>query len=319
MMTMSAAAAAADFDLQGHRGARGLAPENTLSGFARALGIGVGTLELDTGVSADGVVVVIHNPRLEPDIARDAMGRWLDESSPPIHTLEVEKIKTYDVGRLNPARRYASRFPDQVPVDGARVPTLAETFELVKRSGNHEVRFNIETKLNPLKPQNAPSPETFVEAILKVVREYGFENRVSIQSFDWQTLKAVQHLAPKVRTSYLTAAQSWANNLRPGEPGPSPWLGGYDIDAFDGSAPAAVKAAGGDIWSSYHREVTADNIERAHELGLLVKVWTVNERDRMETLIDMGVDGIITDYPDILREVMVDRGMPVPPATPVAP
>lgn len=91
------------------------------------------------------------------------------------------------------------------------------------------------------------------------------------------------------------------------------------MDNYDGSAPKAVKAAGGAIWSSYHKEVDAGSVKTAHDLGLLVKVWTVNTRERMEELIDLGVDGIITDYPDVLRRVMIDRGIDVPAPTPVTP
>ena len=100
-------------------------------------------------------------------------------------------------------------------------------------------------------------------------------------------------------------------------PGASPWLGGFDVDDYSGSAPRAIKAAGGDIWSSYHNEVDADSVKLAHQLGLSVKVWTVNDSNRMRELVAIGVDGIITDYPDRLRRVMVDLGLPVPMPTPV--
>jgi glycerophosphoryl diester phosphodiesterase len=114
------------FDLQGHRGARGLMPENTLPGFARALSIGVSTLELDLAVTRDFQVVVIHDPRFEPKIARDANGAWLQQSSPSIHSMTLDTVRTYDVGRLNPASKYAQRYPDQQAVDGSTVPTLGE-------------------------------------------------------------------------------------------------------------------------------------------------------------------------------------------------
>ena len=133
----------------------------------------------------------------------------------------------------------------------------------------------------------------------------------------WQVLQAVQDLAPDVTTSYLTANQRWLNNLQTGMPGPSPWLNGLDIDNFDGNAARAIKAAGGDIWSSYHGEVDADAIKNAHDLGLKVSVWTVNETGRMRELIAMGVDAIITDYPDRLRQVVEQLGLPVPVPTPV--
>lgn len=305
------------FDLQGHRGARGLMPENTLPAFAKALSIGVTTLELDLAVTRDSHVVVIHNPRLEPEIARDANGNWLQKSSPSIHSMTLEAVKSYDVGRLYPASKYAKRYPDQLPVDGTSVPTLSEVFELVNKSGNQLVRFNIEIKTSPENPQLTLAPKAFAQAVLKVIQRYKMESRVAVQSFDWRALQAIQGLTPDITTSYLTANQPWLDNLQIGMPGASPWMNGFDVDNFDGSVPRAIKAAGGAIWSSYHKEVSAKSIKLAHQLGLSVNVWTVNEPGDMRKLIDMGVDGIITDYPDRLRLVLENLGLPVPAPTAV--
>ncbi|MFT4607787.1 MAG: glycerophosphoryl diester phosphodiesterase [Urechidicola sp.] len=308
----SMASTAFCFDLQGHRGARGLLPENSLVGFAKALSIGVSTIELDLAMTQDSQVVVMHNPRFEPEIARDASGNWLTKSSPNIHSMLLDEVQAYDVGRLNPSTRYAQQFENQQPVDGTRVPTLVEVFELVNRSGNHEIGFNIEIKINPEKPELSASPEPFVKAVLKVIDTYRLEQRVSIQSFDWSVLQAVQRQAPSIKTAYLTTSKPWINNLQTDQLGKSPWLGGLDIDDFSGNIPKAIKSAGGDIWSSYHKEVTEESIAEAHQLKLLVNVWTVNEPNRMRELIKMGVDGIITDYPDRLREVLKQSGMAVP-------
>jgi len=305
------------FDLQGHRGARGLMPENTLPAFARALEIGVTTLEMDLAVTRDGEVVVMHNPRFEPEIARDANGDWLRQSSPSVHSMTLAEVKNYDVGRLNPTRRYASRYPEQQAIDGIRVPTLAEVFELVEKSGNRSVRFNIEIKINPDKPQLTLSPPAFARAVIDVVRAHSMESRVVVQSFDWRALQAVQAMAPQLTTSYLTVNQDWLSNLQIGQTGASPWLNSYDVDDFGGSAPRAIKAAGGSIWSSYHEEVSAEAIRLAQELGLSVNVWTVNDPVRMRELIKMGVDGIITDYPDRLRKVLAGFDLSLPLATPV--
>jgi len=307
------------FDLQGHRGARGLMPENTLAAFAKALSIGVDTLELDVGATRDGVIVVTHNPRLEPETTRDQGGQWLEQTGPAIRTLSLKELKTYDVGRLKPGTRYGQRYPDQVAVDGARIPTLAEVLELVRRSGNQRVRLNIETKLQPTEPELFLEPQAFVSALLKVIADHNFMDRVTIQSFDWRTLQETQVQAPAIPTSYLTVQQDWYDNIHTGQAGASPWTAGFDIDAYAGSVPDMVQAAGGRIWSSFHPEVSPENLKRAHDLGLQVKVWTVNDPDRMQALIEMGVDGIITDYPDRLRQVMDKLGMPIPAPTPVSP
>ena len=309
--------AASDFDLQGHRGARGLMPENTLPGFAHALAIGVTTLELDLAVTSDGVVVASHNPRLEPELARYADGRWLQQSSAPIYSMTLQQVKSYDVGRLNPALDYAARFAGQRGFDGIRVPTLDEVFDLARHLGNHSVAFNIEIKTNPERPELTLPPDEFAAAVIDTVHAGQMSARVTIQSFDWRALQAVQRIAPNIVTSYLSVDQRWLSNLQTRVPGPSPWLAGLDIDDFDGSAPRAIKAAGGDIWSPHHREVDADAIKLAHDLGLQVSVWTVNNEERMRELIEMGVDSIITDYPDRLRELLVELGISVPKPTPV--
>lgn len=307
--------AARDFDLQGHRGARGLMPENTLPAFARALEIGVSTLELDLAVTRDREVVVIHNPRFEPALTRDQRGAWLQRSSPSIRSMDLAQVKTYDVGRLNPASKYAGLYPRQQAIDGTRVPTLGEVFDLVRRSGNERVNFNIEIKVNPERPDTTWSPREFARAVLEVVRRHGMQHRVVVQSFDWSALRAVQEMAPNLKTSYLTVGQDWLNNLQAGIPGASPWLGGLDIDDFNGNAARAISAAGGSIWSPFHREVSTESVRQARQLGLQVMVWTVNEPARMLELIEMGVDGIITDYPNRLREVLQGLDMPVPTST----
>ncbi|MDA1100130.1 MAG: glycerophosphodiester phosphodiesterase [Proteobacteria bacterium] len=308
-------ALAGGFDLQGHRGARGLAPENSLPAFAKALAIGVSTLELDVGITADHQVVVSHDLRLSPSLVRDAAGVWLRQPTPALYQLPLARLQRFDIGRIAPNSRQARRFPEQVGQDGVRVPTLAQVAALAERLGNHVVRFNIETKLRPDKADETPTVGRFVELLLAVIRQVGIADRTTIQSFDWRSLRLVQQLAPNIPTVYLTAQQSWLDNLQAGRPGASPWTAGLDIDAHDGSVPRLVKAAGGSVWSPYHRELDGQQLQEAHALGLKVIVWTVNDDGRMAELIDLGVDGIITDYPDRLRAVMAEKGLPLPTAT----
>ena len=163
---------ASGFDLQGHRGARGLVAENTLPGFARALEIGVTTLELDLAVTRDGVVVVSHNPRVEPELARTGSGNWLEHSSEAIHSMILLQVKSYDVGRLNPARKYAERYPEQQGLDGIRIPTLVEVFELARRARNRSVRFNIEIKTSPEQPELTLPPAEFAARVVALIREH---------------------------------------------------------------------------------------------------------------------------------------------------
>lgn len=316
VVSMAVPHSTAALDLQGHRGARGLAPENTLRGFGVALGIGVSTLELDTGISRDGVVVMSHDRALNPDITRGPDGEWLPAPGPLIRSLTLAELRRYDVGGIRPGSKYAERYPRQTPVPGERIPTLEELFSLVERSGNTGVRFNIETKLSPLAPGDTLPPETFADALLRTVRGAGMASRVTIQSFDWRTLRRVQATAPEIETGYLSAQQSWLDNIELGKPGASPWTAGVDADDYAGSVPRMVAAAGGHVWSPYHLELDVARVNEAHLLGLRVVVWTVNDESRMRELIRMGVDGIITDYPDMLRKVMIEMGMTVPAPSP---
>lgn len=151
-------------DLQGHRGARGLAPENTLNAFARALSLGVTTLELDTGITRDGVVMIAHDMNLNLDIARDANGAWLSGRGPAIHTLTFTDLRQYDVGRIKSGMDYSKQFSEQKAADGSRITRLTDLFALVKKAGKEEARFNIETKLSPLVPAER---KTYNSGLLK--------------------------------------------------------------------------------------------------------------------------------------------------------
>ncbi len=318
LLLAASVTSAAAFDLQGHRGARGLAPENTLPAFARALSLGVSTLELDVGITADGIPVVHHDRRLDPSIARGADGRWLGGRTFAIHALTLHELQRYDVGRIKPGSEYSRRFPDQRRMDKVRIPTLAQVFDLVRHARNETVRFNIETKVSPLEPEETLPPEDFARTLIRTVREHDMAARTTIQSFDWRTLATVQREAPEIATSYLSAQQQWTDTIMAGHADDSPWTAGIRFRDH-GSVPKMVKAAGGRLWSPYFGDLTPPLLDEAKSLGLTVLPWTVNEREDMERLIDWGVDGLITDYPDRLREVLAARNLPLPAPTPVTP
>jgi len=317
LFIMTAAASPA-LDLQGHRGTRGLMPENTLPAFARALTLGVSTLELDCAITKDGVVVVSHDSTLNPDITRGPDGKWLEGEGPPIRQFTYAELQRFDVGRIDPQNAYAKRFPRQQPVDGTRMPRLADVFALVRRSGNNAVRFNIETKISPLHPERTVSPEAFARAFIELIKKEKMESRVTIQSFDWRTLKVVQQEAPEIATTYLTAQQGFMDNIQAGKR-ESPWTAGLHVSDFGGSVPRLVKEAGGAVWSPYHGEITREQVKEAQVLGLKVVVWTVNEPADMRRMLEWRVDGIISDYPDVLRKVAGEMGVTLPPSTPVVP
>ena len=292
------------FEIQGHRGARGLLPENTLPAFERAIELGVDAIELDLGMTRDGVLVVHHDRALVPEHTRDAAGAWLVPPGPFLDTLSLAELSGFDVGRAAPGSRTRKRFPEQAPRDGARIPTLAEVLALGRRPEAEGLRFNIEAKLTPLAPEETAGPEAFARAVVAVLRAEGMMRRADLQSFDWRVLFEARRLAPELATVCLTAERRWLDNILRGQPGPSPWTAGLDLDAFGGSVPRLVEAAGCAIWSPFHRDLTEEALAEAHALGLKVVVWTVNDVDDMLALARLGVDGLITDYPDRALEAL---------------
>ena len=291
-------------EIQGHRGARGLLPENTIPAFERAIELGVDVLELDLGLTRDGVPVVHHDRGLNPDRTRDAAGAWLSGPEPLISALDLAALSAFDVGRAAPGSRTAEQFPEQASRDGTRIPTLADVLALGKRPGTAGIRFNLETKLTPLAPEETAGPEAFARAVVAVLRAEGMIDRASVQSFDWRVLFETRRLAPELRTVCLTAEQSWHDNVHRGRPDPSPWTADLEVGTFGGSVPRMVEAAGCGGWSPYYRDLTGESLAEAHALGLKVVVWTVNEVDEMLALARLGVDGIITDYPDRAIEAL---------------
>lgn len=302
------------FDLQGHRGARGLWPENTLSGFARTIELGVSTLELDCGVTRDRVVVVSHDPRLNAEHTRDAQGHFLERPGPAIWSLSFLELQQYDVGRIRPGSALAAEFPEQQPVDGERIPRLAEVLRLVRERGRAQVHVNIEVKIFPDRPDLTMAPEPFVQCLKRDLAATASAALVTIQSFDWRVLHAVHRELPGVATAALTDQQPGEDTVQFSAAQPSPWLGGLDPADYGKSVPELVKAIGAGTWAPDYRDLNAARVAEAHALKLRVVPWTVNDPADMANLLAQGVDGIITDRPDRLRTLLLQQGRALPVA-----
>lgn len=305
------------FDIEAHRGGRALFPENTLQSFANALSMGVNTLELDIGVTSDAAIVVSHERKLNPDLARGPDGAYIAPPGIPFVQLSLDEVKKYDVGQIRPGSAYAMQFPDQRSVPGTPIPTLIEVFELVRKSGDTDVRFNIETKIDPNHPDESPDPRRFVGLLLDLLRHQKFSDRVMVQSFDWRTLQLVQQQAPQIPTVYLTLQKgSGATNSLDKA---TEWTAGFNPADYGKSLPRTIKAAGGAIWSPYFGDVDAALVSESHQLGLKVVVWTVNKPEDIARMIDLGVDGVISDHPDLLRKIAAEKGIALPAGHPITP
>jgi glycerophosphoryl diester phosphodiesterase len=187
------------------------------------------------------------------------------------------------------------------------MPTFQALVALTRSMGRDGVRFNIETKLDPGRPDETADPETFARAVVEAIRAEGVVPRTTVQSFDWRTLVEVKMLAPEIATSCLTIESAGMDTVRRAAP-PSPWHAGLDIATL-GSVPRMAQAIGCGTWSMFWRNLTQELVIEAKAVGLKVLPWTVNDPAEMSRLIDMGVDGLITDYPDRAHRMLAERGL----------
>ena len=259
---MARAAGAPRILVHGHRGARGRMPENTLPAFEYAIQAGVDALELDMAVTRDNVIVVSHDPVLRAPVCTEG-----PKESAVIHELTLDQVRQWDCGAVrNPM------FGNQKPVPGTRIPTLDEVFRLASR-GTFD--FNIETKIFPNQPEYTPSPDEFARLVLAKIREYKLEKRIILQSFDYRTLVAMKKLAPEIRRSALVESDR------------------REFTEIAGEAQAGIVSPNFSL-------VTPAKVEAAHNAGLQVVPWTVNQPADWDRMIQAKVDAIISDDPAAL-------------------
>ncbi len=292
------------FDLQSHRGGRGEWTEESAAAMRNSLELGVTTLELDIVMSKDGVPVVWHDPVVE---AEKCSGPYVGQLIKDLTFAQLQEL-TCD--------KKLENFPDAEAIQGNTMINLADLFELA--TDYPEVHFNIETKIEAAEPDQSKTPEEFVNAILDEIDRAGVADRAMIQSFDWRTFPLVAARNPEIPLVLLWDETTWLAD--------SPWTGTVDYSEVDGDIFAAAQQLGVHVLSpgyavpygtsagdsDYHPVATADFVARAHDLGFKVVPWTINDAATMNEQIAAGVDGIITDYPTLLRQVMADRDMELP-------
>jgi glycerophosphoryl diester phosphodiesterase len=311
------------FDVEAHRGGLGLVTESTLQSFANGLEVGVTTLELDVQITRDGQAVVTHDRKVPASKCRDTQPAVPGDPRFPyvgryIKDLTLAQVETLACDKPQP------NFPQQRVVAGARVPKLSQVLALVQCYGARDVRLNVETKVEAGAPEQTAPREQFVEVTANEIREADMLDQVMIQSFDWGALMRMREVEPRLPLVALTNGDF----LQVGQPGASPWLGGIDIDDFGGSLVRGAASFGADAISPVHGNpqggkvgdpgyvpyTTPAMVRDAHAAKMAVIPWTVDDPTTMASLIDAGVDGLITDYPDRLRAVLADRGYKLPRA-----
>ena len=288
----------------GHRGARGILPENSIVGFDFALSIGVDLLEFDVLLTADDVPVITHNHELHGSAVRGPDGAFLNGERPRVASLQMEEIARFDIGRLDGATDYGRRFPDQAQMDGIRVPRLSELLRLVSQPKYETACLMLELKSDPEFAHDSRVRERIVSTVSSEVRAAGLADRTLLHSFDWALLAECRRQAPDIPISFLTQLQESEDDV--GED--SSILVVPGLNRPDISVPDEVSRAGGSLWCPHFSELTAADLARARELGLCVAVWTVNEPGDIDAMIDLGVDAIVTDYPGRVQRRLSDRG-----------
>jgi len=264
------------FDVQGHRGCRGLRPENSIPAMLLALDSGVTTLEMDVVITLDKQIVLSHEPWMSASICLDAEGKELspkDTLKHNIYKLTYEQVRQYDCGSKG-----NERFPEQLKMASYK-PLLKDVIVAVenhiKNHTKYEVDYNIEIKSDPKGDDKFhPKPEEFSKMVHDLIDEYLPMSRVVIQSFDFRVLKVWHTLYPEVRLAALVE----------------------DKKSFE----AHLKQLGFNpaIYSPYYKFVTPELVKQCREKKIRLIPWTVNDEREMLALKGMGVDGLITDYPD---------------------
>ena len=286
--------------LVGHRGARGLMPENTIKGFEYILDNGISAIEFDVLLTKDEVPVITHDFHLSKSITRNAEGNWLLENGPRISDLTVADLQMFDVGGVDKRSSYGSFYPEQAFFSDVRIPKLSDLLDLACQPKGQNLFLLLEVKSEP-----SIDKRNVVEHIVFEIQKRSLSNRVVLHSFDWKLLEECFLIAPEMPRSYLSQLhESSYNPFDTPTEETSP-----DFASFTCSIPEAIQAAGGHLWCPYFKDISVELVTEAHNLGLPVCTWTVNEVEDIENMIDMGIDGIITDYTDRAKKIFKSRGL----------
>jgi glycerophosphoryl diester phosphodiesterase len=288
----------------GHRGARGILPENSIVGFDFALSIGVDLLEFDVLLTRDAIPVITHNHEFHGSAVRGPDGAFLNGEHPRVASLTMAEIERFDIGRLNGETEYGQRFPDQAQMDGVRVPRLSELLHLVSQPKYEDACLMLELKSDPDLARDGEGHERIVAAVCRELHDAGMMERTLLHSFDWALLAECRRQMPHMPLSFLTQLHENEHDI--GEDSSilvTPDFGNPEI-----SVPDEVRKAGGSLWCPHFTELDAGSLARARALGLTVAVWTVNKPDDIDAMIDLRVDAIVTDYPGRVQQRLSERG-----------
>ena len=282
--------------IYGHRGARGVLPENTLESFKYLFENNIYAYETDILISKDFIPVITHDFRLDPSYTKDINDNWIEDENIKIIDLTYDQILQFDVGKLNKLSKYGRKFINQKSLQNQKIPKLSELLKLTSDNIVEDLLINLEIKSTPIEKNLTPEPDEMVKIIIDEVSRSNLEDRIIYSSFDWRVLREIKERDSKIPRAYLTSGARGKIYDK------SPWL---DFTPLHNGVelPELIKALGGSAWHPNYKDVNKEIVQISHDKGLPVNVWTVNRESDMLRMIDYGVDGIMTDYPLKLKEI----------------
>ena len=286
----------------GHRGARGLFPENSMVGFENVLRSGINLIELDVVFSKDNIPIINHDQSVSSSFSRHVGGAFIKENI-EISSLTAEQLKKYEIGKLNLETDYGKRFPEQIQLDGVHMPTLQELYDKIQQPDFEQARLMVEIKINAHTKND--EKKNISRLLVKQIRDANLTQKVLIHSFDWLLLEECKKLAPEIITSFLS--KKTRNKKRNSNQSDSFYV--LENNEKTESIPEKIRELGGSIWCPYFMDITRDRLLIARENNLLVAVWTVNEPADIDKMIELGVDAIVTDYPPRVKSALISKGM----------
>ena len=294
--------------IYGHRGARGDLPENTLPSFKYLFDNKITAYETDILITKDNIPVITHDFRLDPSFTKDNLGNWIKDKNIKIFDLTFEELQNFDVGSINKLSGYGRRFINQKKLENQKIPSLSELLELSSKYYDENLIINLEIKSTPIEENLTPKPREYVKLVIDEVKKSKISENIIISSFDWRILKELANQSPEISRGYLTYEQEMGIKIKKMTYDKSPWMN-FLPSPNNLELPKIIKNLGGQAWHVYRKDITKKSIEIAHEENLIVNVWTVNKEYDMLTMIDYGIDGIMTDYPLRLKELCEKRNI----------
>ena len=287
--------------IYGHRGARGDLPENTLESFKYLFDNNFSGLEVDILFSKDLIPVITHDFFLDKDQTKDLEGNWIEDEYIKVNSKTYKELLNYDIGTVNKLSSYGRRFLNQKSLENQRIPNLNKLFELLKSYETKDLIINLEFKSSPLISNLVPEPDEIVKLVKQELEESNLSNQILVSSFDWRVLKEFKSQLPNISRGYLSTQQELKKTKKNIYEN-SPWMG--FVPFFNnGEIPEIINNLGGSAWHPFYKDIKKNNIQEAHDQGLVVNTWTVNSENDMMRMIEYGADGIFTDYPLRLKEL----------------